>query len=156
MTGTAGTVLSTVEIMLTWFGIVVVAGLLAAGIERAMKRLDQRDAAAPVFLSAAVGGPTTDPPPTTEEEAGPDPRGSGLAGDDDPVDAVPTLREERVILYGLEYPHVCLPDCPDVPVDGDGPVIQGRRCVVCGGPDGPECGVCFVREDAVAARRADR
>lgn len=31
------------------------------------------------------------------------------------VAAAPTLREERIILPGAEFPHVCLPDCPDRP-----------------------------------------
>lgn len=43
------------------------------------------------------------------------------------LDHTPTLREDHVILYGLEYPHVCLPGCADRPTVYMGPVVLGRR-----------------------------
>lgn len=76
-------------------------------------------------------------------------------------DAVPTLREERIVLPGHEMRHVCLPDCPHRTDDqhDDGPVVQGRRCPICLGPtDGGtwDCDRCFTADDVRAVRRADR
>jgi len=75
----------------------------------------------------------------------------------------PTRTNDAVQPYQLPFEqpadwrhpqHICGPRCCPQPYGG--PVILGRRCRICGGPDGPECGKCFADEDARAVRRADR